>query len=101
MCAAGFKYEMLPGEWYGPQTACHVLKDLCELHQSSHEEELEVADLGVADSDALPMFRVFVAQEGSVYRDEVEKLMTRDGVAKMSEGAGDAARNSVKRTRPS
>ena len=90
MCAAGFKYEMLPGEWYGPQTACHVLKDLCELHQSSHEEELEVADLGVADSDALPMFRVFVAQEGSVYRDEVEKLMTRDGVAKMSEGAGDA-----------
>ena len=72
MCAAGFKYEMLPGEWYGPQTACHVIKDLCEIHSEDIEGKSDV------NGGELPMFRVHVAQEGSVYRDAVDDLMTRN-----------------------
>jgi Peptidase family C54 len=34
MVAAGMaKYEILPGEWYGPTTACHVLRDLVQAHE--------------------------------------------------------------------
>jgi len=81
MCAAGYRYEMLPGEWYGPQTACHVLKDLCELHSQDVDDD-DVDDGGGRDDSASPkppkMFRVHVAQEGSVYRDAVNGLMTRD-----------------------
>ena len=71
MCAAGFKYEMLPGEWYGPQTACHVIKDLCEMHS----QDVDEANDG---NSKAPMFRVHVAQEASVYRDVINELMTRD-----------------------
>lgn len=72
MCAAGFKYEMLPGEWYGPQTACHVIKDLCEMHSQD-------VDQGNGGNNVkTTMFRVHVAQEASVYRDAINKLMTRD-----------------------
>lgn len=104
MVAAGFKYEMLPGEWYGPQTACHVIKDLCEMHSSlvdtdgsnideneeeGTKEERDTTEEGAgtgnttattaagAQSD-VPMFRAHVAQEGSVYRDAIDELMTRD-----------------------
>lgn len=88
MCAAGFKYEMLPGEWYGPQTACHVIKDLCELHSQ---------DVASGDGDnERPMFRVHVAQEGSVYRDAVNELMTKDGrIAQQQEEEDAAAETNV------
>jgi cysteine protease ATG4 len=33
MVAAGIKYDKLPGEWYGPQTACDVIRDLVEMHE--------------------------------------------------------------------
>eukprot|EP00562_Extubocellulus_spinifer_P002509 CAMPEP_0178478276 /NCGR_PEP_ID=MMETSP0696-20121128/4576_1 /TAXON_ID=265572 /ORGANISM="Extubocellulus spinifer, Strain CCMP396" /LENGTH=741 /DNA_ID=CAMNT_0020105639 /DNA_START=46 /DNA_END=2271 /DNA_ORIENTATION=+ len=92
MVAAGFKYEMLPGEWYGPQTACHVIKDLCEMHSKvvdgyvaeENREERDTSEEGKKKpSDAsLPMLRVHVAQEGSVYRDAVDELMTRDAKKK-------------------
>lgn len=29
----GQTYDMLPGEWYGPSVAAHILRDLCELHR--------------------------------------------------------------------
>jgi cysteine protease ATG4 len=63
MVAAGFsKYETLPGEWYGPGTACYVIRDLVTMHEQ-HQPSL---------------FRVHVAPEGAVYRDAVQKLMTKD-----------------------
>jgi cysteine protease ATG4 len=64
MVAAGLaKYEVLPGEWYGPGTACYVLRDLVGLHEKQGQPSL---------------FRVFVASEGTVYRNAVHTLMTRD-----------------------
>jgi cysteine protease ATG4 len=68
MVAVGIaKYDKLPGEWYGPGTACYVLRDLAEMH---------------AKNDAT-MFRVHVAgSAGSVYKDEIETTMTRDAKAR-------------------
>ncbi|CAN0325123.1 unnamed protein product, partial [Discosporangium mesarthrocarpum] len=34
MCQVGIKYDKLPGEWYGPTTAAHVLRDISELYAS-------------------------------------------------------------------
>ncbi|CAM9767368.1 unnamed protein product, partial [Choristocarpus tenellus] len=34
MCQVGVKYDKLPGEWYGPTTAAHVLRDIAELFAS-------------------------------------------------------------------
>ena len=63
MVAAGFaKYETLPGEWYGPGTACYVLRDLVGIHQQKQPS----------------LFRVHIASEGAVYRDSVRSLMTKD-----------------------
>ena len=76
MVAAGVaRYETLPGEWYGPGTACHVLRDLCEMH--------ERGDGGYcARRYGRPPPRVHVAIGGCVYQDEVEALMTRDSSAR-------------------
>jgi len=30
MVKVGMRYDVLPGEWYGPGVAAHVLRDLCE-----------------------------------------------------------------------
>jgi cysteine protease ATG4 len=70
MVAAGLsKYETLPGEWYGPGTACYVIRDLVAMHEQ-HQPSL---------------FRVHVAPEGAVYRDAVQKLMTKDSKQKVEE----------------
>ena len=46
MVASGLaRYEMLPGEWYGPGTACHVLRDLCDMH-GRHDDASGVGDRG-------------------------------------------------------
>jgi len=67
MCAAGLaKYEVLPGEWYGPVTACYVMRDLVALHQQRQSN----------------IFRVHVSSEGTVYNDSVFELMTKDAAAK-------------------
>lgn len=34
MVRVGQRYDMLPGEWYGPGVAAHVLRDLCEAHDA-------------------------------------------------------------------
>jgi cysteine protease ATG4 len=66
MCAAGLaNHQVLPGEWYGPGTACYVLRDLVAMHQEQQP--------------ATPLFRVHVATDGTVYRQSIEELMTRDG----------------------
>jgi cysteine protease ATG4 len=74
MVAAGLaKYDVLPGEWYGPGTACYVLRDLVDMHERQQQ------------ATARKVFRVHVASNGSVYRDVVEELMTRDARAKLEE----------------
>lgn len=63
MVAAGFaQYETLPGEWYGPGTACYVLRDLVGLHEKRQPS----------------LFRVHIASEGTVYRHSVRSVMTKD-----------------------
>lgn len=70
MVAAGYaKYEVLPGEWWGPGTACYVIRDLVELHQQSQPS----------------LFRVHVSSEGTVYRDAIYELMTRDSKKRAEE----------------
>mmetsp|Transcript_7948 Transcript_7948/g.19747 ORF Transcript_7948/g.19747 Transcript_7948/m.19747 type:complete len:328 (-) Transcript_7948:1933-2916(-) len=67
MCAAGMaKYEVLPGDWYGPGTACYVMRDLVALHQQRQSN----------------VFRVHVSSEGTVYNDLVYELMTKDAAKK-------------------
>lgn len=67
MCAAGVaKYEMLPGDWYGPGTACYVMRDLVTMHQQKQSN----------------VFRVHVSSEGTVYNDLVYELMTKDAAQK-------------------
>jgi cysteine protease ATG4 len=64
MCAAGLaNYEVLPGEWYGPGTACHVLRDLVSLHRHQQQN----------------LFRIHVSSEGTVYKEAVFNEMTKDG----------------------
>jgi cysteine protease ATG4 len=62
VAAGNTKYEVLPGEWWGPGTACYVIRDLVELHQQTQPS----------------LFRVHVSTEGTVYQDAVYELMTRD-----------------------
>lgn len=72
MCAAGLaKHQVLPGEWYGPGTACYVLRDLVAMHKEQQP--------------SIPLFRVHVATEGTVYRQVIEELMTQDGRARQEE----------------
>lgn len=67
MVAAGLtKHDKLPGEWYGPGTACYVLRDLVEMHEKQQHNERR------------RMFRVHVAAGGTVYRDSIEETMARE-----------------------
>jgi cysteine protease ATG4 len=101
MVAAGLtRYDVLPGEWFGPGTACHVLRDLSELHERAWQRKYrnEPSVSSTTDTttklrmnnnnnnnqllqyqrDLKPVMRVYVAPEGSIYRLEVDKLMTKD-----------------------
>lgn len=62
LCAAGLQYQVLPGEWVGPNTASYVLRDLVELHQKVQPN----------------LFRVHVSSEGTIYEQTVDDVMTRD-----------------------
>lgn len=84
MVAAGIaQYQVLPGEWWGPGTVSHVLCDLCALYEEQHKQVLEQNDVKFKQSYLpgdihRPMFRVHVTPQGTVYRDSIEELMTRD-----------------------
>ena len=69
MVAAGIQYDKLPREWYGPQSACYVIRDLVDAHALQ-----QPSGRG---------FRVHVAQQGAVYRDTIQTLMTRDNKARL------------------
>jgi cysteine protease ATG4 len=69
LCAAGLQYQVLPGEWVGPNTASYVLRDLVELHHKTQPS----------------LFRVHVSSEGTVYEQTVHELMTRDARKRRNE----------------
>lgn len=95
MVAAGLaKYDVMPGEWFGPGIACHVMRDLTELHERAWKKKygLKAESNSNADLSSTarvsrqsgyqrhlqPVMRVYVAPEGSIYRYDVEQLMTKD-----------------------
>lgn len=81
MVAAGMKYDKLPGEWYGPQIAAHVLRDLVEMHE--RYQMAKIPQIGQSSS-VKRIFRVHVASsQGTVYRDEIQKLMARESQARL------------------
>jgi len=43
MVRCGTRYDMMPGEWYGPGVAAHVLRDLCEMHDAAGDLKLAMA----------------------------------------------------------
>jgi cysteine protease ATG4 len=74
MVAAGMaKYEILPGEWYGPSTACYVLRDLAQLFEQEQQQQQSSSS---AKQDRSKIFRIHVAAQGTVYRNEIHRLMT-------------------------
>merc|ERR1712151_1445371 len=118
MVAAGLlKYEKLPGEWYGPGTACYVLRDLVLSHekkqkqryvqlQKQRQQQFTIINKGDIKTTTATttnnnyngtkqkqnhnlhgqcnfdrdksVFRVHVASQGSIYKDEIFNLMTKD-----------------------
>lgn len=89
MVAVGLtKYDKLPGEWYGPGTACYVLRDLVHRHEQQQDHLIKLqqkikldggAASGNPETPARRIFRVHVASsDGAVYRDEIHRLMTRN-----------------------
>ena len=80
MVAAGLGLGVLPGEWYGPTTACHVLRELNELH-CRHLEYKRHVD---RHNDEKGMFRVHIATEGCIYLDVIDHLMTKDQESKVT-----------------
>ena len=109
MVAAGMaKYEILPGEWYGPGSACYVIRDLVHAHearqvalwkkrqqqqqQQQQQEEQKKASDGAtkpatiySPSKPVRVFRVYVAPQGTVYNDAIRELMTKESRAKYEE----------------
>ena len=78
MVAAGLaKYDVLPGEWYGPGTASHVMRDLVEMYEQQR----------IKHADGEPIFRVYVAPQGTVYRVELHDLMTKQAKARSKQAA--------------
>jgi cysteine protease ATG4 len=86
MVATGHaRYEKLPGEWYGPQTVCFVLRDLVDLHEAKQSQWNDglstAARSGPNQRQQKPIFRVHVADQGCVYRDLLHHRMARQHVA--------------------
>ena len=85
MVAAGYRYDQLPGEWYGPSTVSYVVRDLVERHayhiQNNKKEDDTSDDTKKDDPHTLspppPLFRVYVAPNGTIYQDAVQQLMTK------------------------
>ncbi|KAL7472220.1 hypothetical protein ACHAXS_012544 [Conticribra weissflogii] len=80
MAAAGLGLGVLPGEWYGPTTACHVLRELNEMHVAFREQLLKKYCQHEAQEGCfkVDMFRLHLATEGCIYVDAVNHLMTRN-----------------------
>ena len=89
MVATGLRYDKLPGEWYGPGTAAYVLRDLVLIYQRQiFNETRKINKNKKSTSNVIKekkdVFKVFVAQEGCVYKDVVEDFMTQEGLISSS-----------------
>ncbi|GKY96191.1 hypothetical protein MPSEU_000579000 [Mayamaea pseudoterrestris] len=72
MVAAGLDRQVLPGEWYGPGTACYVMRDLVEMHERMQTQPAQL------NKNDCKIFRLHIAADASLYKSSVEDLMTRD-----------------------
>jgi hypothetical protein len=63
-------FRLCEGEWYGPSTAAHVLKDLARMHHHLFRGPLEV----------------YVAQDGIIYKSSVEEIAVGEEATKTSAG---------------
>ncbi|KAJ1446513.1 hypothetical protein M885DRAFT_546177 [Pelagophyceae sp. CCMP2097] len=66
MVRVGLRYDMLPGEWYGPGISAIVLRDLCEMHESELDAQLGLRVL-VTSSEA-PLCEESVFDDMTSYR---------------------------------
>ena len=85
MVAAGLRYDKLPGEWYGPGTACYVLRDLVEMHERQQDGNKDLLEQQQHHQQQRRIFRVHVASQGTVYKDAIQDLMARESRAKIAE----------------
>jgi cysteine protease ATG4 len=91
MVAAGCaKYDVLPGEWFGPTTVCYVMRDLVELQQAflkqgfdeendGDENDIErfnSTSMGQKGNDVYRPLKVYIAPEGTIYNSDICKLVT-------------------------
>lgn len=53
MVRCGMRYDMLPGEWYGPGVAAHVLRDLSEIHDIGLRMVVTSAEKPLCEEDVL------------------------------------------------
>ena len=66
MVAVGLSYDKFPGEWYGPQTACLVMRELCKAFEETKFK---------SETPTTRPMKIVVAQEGNVYISNVEEEM--------------------------
>jgi len=83
MVGCGLMYDQLPGEWYGPGTACYVLRDLVEMHvkQQQMQQQQQQRNNNKNNHHNPKMFRVHVASGGTVYREEIDQLVASEALA--------------------
>jgi len=97
VAAAMARYDILPGEWFGPGTACHVLRDLVNLHSRSlklvHDTNSSDNDNAGASASASASastnasagsnkhrdngLKVYVAPEGVIYQSDLRDLLIK------------------------
>ena len=100
MVAAGVaRYDVLPGEWFGPGTACHVLRDLVELHSRALENDIthngneteryihtskggddddnENENGSTIESERPNALKVYIAPEGTIYQSDLRDLLVK------------------------
>lgn len=96
MVAAGLaKYETLPGEWYGPSKVSYVMRDLCTMHAEWQAKEELKGSTGIQS-----IFRVHVASQGTVYRDAVDALMSKNQIPNEARESSEQKTNNVPLSHP-
>jgi cysteine protease ATG4 len=110
MVAAGLaKYDVLPGEWFGPGTSCYVIRDLSLLHEldwnlkNQNTPRLRPKEYNFSDngySRFQPLFKVYVATEGTIYMSELEDLLVNTQKRDISNRNGTSQKESNKLLHP-
>ncbi len=87
--AGAAKYDVLPGEWFGPNSSCQVIRDLMEMRfansrkhkrdtrgNNDHGNNNEDERFEASCSNDVCDLRVYVATGGTVYKSDLTNLMT-------------------------